>query len=182
MTVACIEVLDPTVGEPGPSAPGPLAQRRPVRGAVLALVVNGKPNAGAALNAVEGALREHLELKGSFSHHKSSAALPLETEEAQGVARRASVAILGVGDCGACTACTVNDAVQLERLGIPTLTVITEPFQGLATEFALRLGMPAIPIATLPHPVASRTSADLQTLASRVAPVVLQALTQPSND
>ncbi len=43
------------------------------------------------------------------------------------------------------------DAVNLERLGIPTVTVVTEPFTVAADTVARSLGMPDIPRVVIPH-------------------------------
>lgn len=49
--------------------------------------------------------------------------------------------------------CSVHDAVRLERRGVPTAVVGTEPFVDEALEQALVLGMPDLRIVTVGHPV-----------------------------
>ncbi len=43
------------------------------------------------------------------------------------------------------------DAVNLEKLGIPTVTVVTEPFALAAATVARSLGMADIPRVVVPH-------------------------------
>lgn len=43
------------------------------------------------------------------------------------------------------------DAVNLEKLGIPTVTVVTEPFTVAADTVARSLGMPDVPRVVVPH-------------------------------
>ena len=61
--------------------------------------------------------------------------------------------------------CSVHDAVRLERRGIPTAVVGTEPFTDEALEQALVLGMPELRIVTVPHPVQLLTTDEVQALA-----------------
>ncbi len=49
--------------------------------------------------------------------------------------------------------CSVHDLVRLERQGIPTAGVGTEPFVDEALEQARLLGMPAYRMVLIPHPV-----------------------------
>jgi hypothetical protein len=61
--------------------------------------------------------------------------------------------------------CSVHDAVRLERRGIPTAVVGTEPFVDEALEQALVLGMPDLRIVTVPHPVQLLTPEGVAALA-----------------
>ncbi len=47
----------------------------------------------------------------------------------------------------------MHDTVELERLGIPTAAVATEPFLDEALEQARLLGMPDLRPVLVPHPV-----------------------------
>ena len=49
--------------------------------------------------------------------------------------------------------CSVHDLVRLERRGIPTAGVGTEPFVDEALEQARVLGMPDLRMVLIPHPV-----------------------------
>jgi hypothetical protein len=51
--------------------------------------------------------------------------------------------------------------VRLERLGIPTAAVATEPFADEALEQARMLGMPDYRMVLVPHPVRLLTSSEL---------------------
>jgi hypothetical protein len=61
--------------------------------------------------------------------------------------------------------CSVHDAVRLERRGVPTAVVGTEPFIDEALEQALVLGMPELRIVTVPHPVQLLTAEEVAALA-----------------
>ena len=60
---------------------------------------------------------------------------------------------------------------------MPATLVITEPFQGLAASFGATLGMPAYPCVMVPHPVATKDDATLDTLADHVVDQVAARLT-----
>ena len=61
------------------------------------------------------------------------------------------------------------DAVNLERLGIPTVTVVTEPFTVAAATVARSLGMPDIPRMVIPHDYLSE---DNDAIAKKLEPLL----------
>ena len=67
--------------------------------------------------------------------------------------------------------------VSLERLGIPTAGVATEPFVDEALEQARLLGMPDCRMVYIPHPVQLLTLAELHAHADRVFDEVVSRLT-----
>ena len=72
--------------------------------------------------------------------------------------------------------CSVHDAVRLERRGIPTAVVGTEPFIDEAIEQARVLGMPELRIVTVPHPVQLLTKEQVKELADRAMDEVVARL------
>ena len=72
--------------------------------------------------------------------------------------------IAGLGDCGACSACSLRDAVAFERLGVPATVVITDAFVGHVARFADALGLPGYPALVVPHPVSSKDAEHLARL------------------
>lgn len=75
--------------------------------------------------------------------------------------------------------CSVHDAVRLERLGIPTAAVGTEPFVDEALEQARLLGMPAYRMILIPHPVQLLTTAELHALTDAALPGIVSRLVAP---
>ncbi|MGO9886190.1 MAG: hypothetical protein ACLPV4_24620 [Solirubrobacteraceae bacterium] len=71
--------------------------------------------------------------------------------------------------------------VRLERLGIPTAAVATEPFGDEALEQAALLGMPDYRMVFVPHPVQLLSAAELRTYADRVYDEIVARLTAPSS-
>lgn len=73
--------------------------------------------------------------------------------------------------------CSVHDAVRLERLGIPTAAIGTEPFVDEALEQARLLGMPDYRMVLIPHPVQLLTTAALHAVADASLTQILARLT-----
>jgi hypothetical protein len=67
--------------------------------------------------------------------------------------------------------------VRLERLGIPTAAVATEPFVDEALEQARLLGMPDYRMVFIPHPVQLLAPAQLHARADAVYAQILDRLT-----
>ena len=67
--------------------------------------------------------------------------------------------------------------VRLERLGIATAAVATEPFIDEALEQARVLGMPDYRMVFIPHPVQLLTLEELQARADRVFDLIVERLT-----
>lgn len=65
------------------------------------------------------------------------------------------------------------DAVNLERLGIPTVTVVTEPFTVAAETAARTLGMPDVPRVAIPHDYLSE---DTDAIAKKLEPLLDEIL------
>jgi hypothetical protein len=73
--------------------------------------------------------------------------------------------------------CSVHDVVRLERRGIPTAAVGTEPFLDEALEQARLLGMPDYRMTLIPHPVQLLTTAELHARADDAFAVIVRRLT-----
>ena len=67
--------------------------------------------------------------------------------------------------------------VRLERLGIATAAVGTEPFADEALEQARMLGMPDYRMVLVPHPVQLLSSAELRASADRAFEEIVRRLT-----
>ncbi|MBT4162482.1 MAG: hypothetical protein HOC70_02295 [Gammaproteobacteria bacterium] len=70
----------------------------------------------------------------------------------------------------------MRDGVNLAKLGLPAVALVTEEFWPQGDFVAQSLGMPDVPRVKLPHPVAGTGSANIQQVARDVAPLVIEAL------
>ena len=70
----------------------------------------------------------------------------------------------------------MRDGVNLAKLGIPAVALVTEEFWPQGDFVAQSLGMPDVPRVQLPHPVAGTGVANMRAVAEQVAPLVIEAL------
>lgn len=70
----------------------------------------------------------------------------------------------------------MRDGINIARLGIPAVALVTEDFWPQGDFVARSLGMPAVPRVQLPHPVAGTGSANLRVVADRIVDDVIGAL------
>ncbi|HYB30811.1 MAG TPA: hypothetical protein VEF89_29725 [Solirubrobacteraceae bacterium] len=70
--------------------------------------------------------------------------------------------------------------VELERLGIATAGVATEPFVDEALEQARLLGMPDYRMVYVPHPVQLLSAAELRSYADRAFEEIAARLVAPA--
>jgi hypothetical protein len=70
--------------------------------------------------------------------------------------------------------------VELERRGIPTAAVATEPFVDEALEQARLLGMPDYRMVYVPHPVQLLSAEELRGYADRAFEEIVARLTRPA--
>ncbi len=70
----------------------------------------------------------------------------------------------------------MRDGVNIAKLGIPAVALVTDEFWPQGDFVAESLGMPEVPRVRLPHPVAGTGVINMQKVAEEVAPAVIQAL------
>ena len=75
----------------------------------------------------------------------------------------------------------MRDGINLAKLGIPAVALVTEEFWPQGDFVAQSLGMPDIPRVQLPHPVAGTGTQEIQQIAQAIAPAVIAALEHPSD-
>jgi hypothetical protein len=73
----------------------------------------------------------------------------------------------------------VRDAVALEALKIPTVTVISAAFAPLAQVVSEGIGQMSLPIIVVPHPVGDRDLARVRKYGEDIAAQCVRVLTTP---
>jgi hypothetical protein len=63
-------------------------------------------------------------------------------------------------------------------LGVPTVTVCTDAFTGLAREESRNLGLPDLPLAIIKHPLGGESEEVVKQRAADALEQVVQGLTQ----
>ena len=74
------------------------------------------------------------------------------------------------------------DAVRFEELGLPAAAILTEPFRATGQVMAELQGFAGYPFATIPHPVASLSAKQVETVADAVTPAVERLLVSGASD
>lgn len=129
---------------------------RPERGKplVVGLLHNVKPNGdviirqGYELLAAEGLATEFV------FRNKPNTAQPASEEAVEALAR-CDVVLTALSNCGSCTSFSVQDAVRLERMGVPTVLFVTDAFIHMARRVAegLQFPMRSLKIVQVPHAI-----------------------------
>ena len=69
----------------------------------------------------------------------------------------------------------MRDGINLARLGIPAVTLVTEDFWPQGDFVAKSLGMPDIPRVQLPHPLAGTGAENLRVVAEQIVPTLIRS-------
>jgi hypothetical protein len=149
--------FEPVVTTEHPTVPS-AAPVSDLAGKRVAFVDNSKVNADFFLSRVSQRLVERFGIVAGPMIRKAAPKDRLTETDLAEIATCAAV-VLCFGDCGTSTSMSVADAVEIERRGIPTVTVFSTAFAGAARIQAAGRGMPDLRLVKIPHPMhtASRT-------------------------
>ncbi|MGH3123440.1 MAG: UGSC family (seleno)protein, partial [Streptosporangiaceae bacterium] len=155
--------VDPT-SAPGPAAPG-AKQAVPVdslNGRTVALLKNAWPSWHRMTDRFERLLTDRVAGIVTEQHliPNGSAADPgLLASIAEG----ADAAVIGLANCGSCTAWSFHDALSLSALGLPVVLVVTSEFTSLVRALSATKGvsLPTVVIGRNPETVDEATALDL---------------------
>ena len=86
-------------------------------------------------------------------------------------------AVVGLGTCWGTAPWTVYDASELEAQGIPTVSVVTDEFEGLARETAAAEGRSGLNMVVVPHFFERLDEAAVIKLADNAYPEIVDSLT-----
>ena len=71
------------------------------------------------------------------------------------------------------------DGILLEKSGIPTVSIVTEPFRVTGEEMAKTWGIPEYHFLDMPHPIANLTDEALEQQADELLKSVVSLFTTP---
>jgi hypothetical protein len=72
----------------------------------------------------------------------------------------------------------VLDGILLEKVGVPSASIVTDVFEVTGRAMAEQWGLPYYRFLVMPHPVANLTEAELDQRAREAAPEVVKLLLQ----
>lgn len=155
----------------------PIAPRlRSLSGARIGLLDNTKKNADRLLAAVGAILLREHGVAQLISRRKVSSSPAAPAAMIDELAACDAV-INAYGDCGSCTSWCVHDGVTLEQRGVPTATVNSDAFVALGQQQAVSLGLPGLPIVTVPHPMGDVAADEVERRAKALVAQVVHVLT-----
>jgi len=146
----------------------------------VGLFENTKRNAAQLLDAIGAQLTAREPSITLVRRTKEQFGLPMSSELADDLRASCDVVIVGVGDCGSCSATAVSDGIALETRSIPTAVVITDIFEANGRAIAALEGSPEFPFIMAPHPVATLDAAQLEERARELVDRILSRLVEPA--
>jgi hypothetical protein len=145
--------LTPTISQSHSAVTvSPAPRLTDLRGKRLGLVDNSKLNADLFLGRLAEILTSRF---GANVVHKIRKYAPKDhlTKADFSKLSECDAIVLCFGDCGTSTSINVADAVDLERLGVPTATVFSTAFADAARSQAEGRGMDNLHLVRIPHPM-----------------------------
>jgi hypothetical protein len=171
------EIIDPTrsrsrAGASEPDAPRPEL----LHGLRVGLLENTKRNAATVLDAVGSVLAERHGIGDLVRRTKKEFAMPMHDDLVDELRRECDVIVMGVGDCGSCSAAAVADGIRLEQAGVPTAVICTDAFESTSRAMAELKGDAGYPFILTDHPVANLTEEQIVSRADVLADQVTERL------
>ncbi len=119
-----------------------------LRNKKLALLVNAWPSWVEMADRLGGKVQQQFDgvTISKYLVPNGSAAAPALLEE---IAKTNDAAIVGLANCGSCTAWSFHDSAELMKQGMPVVWVATSEFEGLAHALAEARNVP-VPTVVLP--------------------------------
>lgn len=157
------QIIDPTVSSASSQSASAAARDASPRAAGVAtldgvrvgVLENTKRNAAQILDAVAEELGSRYKLSGVVRRTKKQFAMPFTEEQLEDLRSEVDVVVIGVGDCGSCSAAAVADGIALEEIGIPTAVINTDAFEGNSRAMAKLKGNAEFDFLITSHPVAN---------------------------
>lgn len=93
------------------------------------------------------------------------------------IAASCQAVIIALSDCGSCTSCSTHDLNDLDKRGLPGVSVLTEEFKAAFEQQLQSIGLDAAPIY-VPHPMQNRSTAELHAFAERSVDAILASIVE----
>jgi len=147
-TGVALAVLNPTAEAWGGSKSSLAPRPASLDGLTIGLLWNGKPNGDVALKHVGEALQARFPgvevnfYAGSIRFEKAL----LDRAKAE-----CDVVVTSNADCGACTSWLIHDSIQMERAGVPAITIVSRGFEIDSEATAAAFDMPQMKYVVVPR-------------------------------
>jgi hypothetical protein len=171
-------MVDPTAGPANRARRTVLAARKPdLRGSRVGLLANVKRNAEQFLDEVGALLQQEHRAAGVVRRKKMSITDPVPPDILAELVAACDAVVVGVGDCGSCSASAVADGLALEAAGVPAVVVCSDAFGVTADAMAALQGSPGYRYVRIPHPLAPLGAAEVRERATTALPEIVATLT-----
>jgi hypothetical protein len=171
-------IIDPTIGPADGHGVFTLAARPDsLAGLRVGLLANTKRNAEQFLDEVGRMLTERYGAATVVARKKPDITNTAPEPIMEDLRTGSDVVVVGVGDCGSCSASAVADGIVLEQAGVPAVVVTTDAFTSSASAMARVRGVPDYRYLTVPHPMANLTPEGVRDKAEAAIPGIVGMLT-----
>jgi hypothetical protein len=153
----------------------PAPRAASLAGTTVGIVDNGWHCMHVLTDVIERELRDRHGVAEVLVVHTSGSLTMTAAERAE-LLRRCSAVVLGIGTCGSCTRWVAEDAIALEREGVPTVSLYTQAFAILGTTLARTDGLPELPMIVLPHPLNPLPEEEIRAVATAALDDILGGL------
>lgn len=151
-----------------------------LRGLTVGLLANTKKNAETFLDEIGDLLVSEYGVANLVRRKKLNIAQPAPAEMAEELISSCDVIVVGVGDCGSCSASAVADGLIFEDAGVPAVVICTDAFKATADAMASLKGAPGYPYVQTRHPVAPLNREEIRERARTALPDLIGLLTETS--
>jgi hypothetical protein len=171
-------LIDPTAGANLSGGATALAPRpADLHGRTVGLLANTKRNAEQFLEAVADLLAAEHGATDVVRRRKLSITDPVPADTLAELVAACDVVVVGVGDCGSCSASAVADGLALEAAGVPAVVICSDAFTVSADAMARLQGSPGYGYITTAHPVAPLDADGVRERARLALPEIVRTLT-----
>ena len=93
------------------------------------------------------------------------------------ITKTCDAVIIALSDCGSCTSCSTHDLNDLDKNGIPGVSVLTEEFRKAFQSQKQAIGLDAASIY-VPHPMQNKTTEELHEFANNSIETILAQISE----
>jgi len=93
------------------------------------------------------------------------------------IAENCDAVVIALSDCGSCTSCSTHDLNELDKKGLPGVSVLTTEFQHAFEQQISAIGFGGASVL-VPHPMQNRTTSELHAFADQSVDRILSAVAE----